>query len=77
MSKIFKVVCHFEALGIKEIKAPDFMEALQLAQSEEYEFQKATIRPIGMCQADEDLSRHLLGVEKPEEKKEYLSWGSE
>lgn len=77
MSKTFKVVCHFEALGIKEIKAPDFKEALQLAQSDEFDFEKTTIRPIGMCQADEELSRHFLGVEKPEEKKEYLSWGSE
>lgn len=77
MSRKFKIVCHFQAMGIKEVEATDLDEALKKVVSEDVAFDMDTIRQIGNCQVDMELTQSFIQKQEPEAHKEYLNWGSE
>ncbi len=77
MGKTFKIVCHFQAMGIKEVEASDLEEAMKLAESEDIAIKADTIRQMGNCRVDAELSRNYVQKENSEAHKEYLNWGSE
>ncbi len=74
--RIYQIVCRFEAVGIKEIPANTFEEAVELAKTDQYGFKQ--IGRIQSCSVDEMHSRIITEEGMSDtEKKEYLSWGSE
>lgn len=74
--KVYHIVCEFKAVGIKEIPADSFDEAVKLARKDTYPFKQ--IGRIKKCTVDEEHSRMITekGLSE-EEKKEYLNWGAE
>lgn len=75
-NSIYRIVCHFTAIGIKEISAESFEEAIELAKSNEYPFSQ--IDHIEQCTVDRQRSQLIAERGFDEQKpKEYLSWGSE
>ena len=74
--KIYQIVCHFKAVGIKEVPAETFEAAVKLAQTEKFEFKQ--IGRIEECVVDDEHSRIIAEQGMSEDqKKEYLNWGSE
>lgn len=76
LQSVYRIVCRFTAIGIKEIPASSLQEAMELARSNDYEFKQ--IDHIESCTVDEHRSRLIeergFDQRKP---KDYLSWGAE
>lgn len=78
----YDVYCRFEAIGLKKVKAVSFDEALGLAEKEDLPFVQNSIKAIGSCRADTEMSLRAsydssVRLDGDEDHKEYASWGSE
>lgn|GEM_PF-1397993 len=78
----YAVYCRFEAIGLKKVKASSFDEALGLAEKEEWPFIPTSIKTVGNCRADTEMSLRAnydssVRYDKDEGRKEYFYWGSE
>ncbi len=74
--KMYQIVCEFKSIGIKEIPADSFDEAVKLARLDTYPFRQ--IGRIKECIVDEVHSRIIAEKGMTEkETKEYLNWGTE
>jgi hypothetical protein len=78
IQKEYQIFCHFCAIGEKRIRASNFEEAKQIAESE-YSVQiDKILRLTEPCRVDDSLSHRVdESFNKDPNNVEYKNWGSE
>jgi len=73
----YVIYCHFNAIGIRKIRALNLKEAKQIAESDESVHFDEIIRLTEPCIVDEILLRKIDETIEHHENVEYKSWGAE